>query len=84
MNRLLGGVSGEAHAYPPPDGREPFSHVLLNSPAAEITSIYGLSNGASYQFAKNADYSLSRDGVKMVWKDNGRRPDAGSVRNNFV
>lgn len=79
LNRLLGGISGEAHAYPPTGGREPFSHVLLNTPAAEITSVYGLLNGVSQQFLKNADYELSRDRTKLVWKENGQRPDTGSV-----
>ncbi|MEJ2199622.1 MAG: hypothetical protein P8X63_01200 [Desulfuromonadaceae bacterium] len=79
LNRLLGGVSGESHAYPPAGAREPFSHLLLNAPAAQITSVYGLFNGGSAQFTKDADYSLSRDGTKLVWKENGRRPDAGSV-----
>ncbi len=79
LNRLLGGVSGEPHAYPPPGAREPFSHVLLNAPAAEITSVYGLFNGRSHQFLKTADYLLSRDGTTLVWKESGQRPDAGSV-----
>lgn len=79
LNRLLGGISGEVHAYPPPGGREPFNHTLLNGPVAEVTSLYGLHNGSSHLFIKNADYKLSRDSSKLVWKENGQRPDPGSV-----
>jgi len=79
LNRMLGGVSGEAHAYPPPKAqREPFSHALAKAPAADITSLYGLANGSSARFAKGVDYELSSDGTRVVWK-NGQRPDAGTV-----
>jgi Baseplate J-like protein len=80
LNRLLGGVSGEPHAYPPPgSGREPFTHALEKSPAAEVTSVYGMVNGGSFLFAKGVDYELASDGAKVAWKPNGQRPDAGSV-----
>ena len=80
LNRLLGGVSAEAHAYPPPKSpREPFVHPLEKAPVAAITSVYGLLNGESSVFAKDVDYELSSDGAQMAWKAGGRRPDAGSV-----
>jgi uncharacterized phage protein gp47/JayE len=80
LNRLLGGVSGEAHAYPPPGStREPFAHPLEKAPAAEVTSVYGMVNGGSFAFAKGVDYELAADGSKLAWKPNGQRPDAGSV-----
>ncbi len=80
LNRLLGGVSGEPHAYPPPgSAREPFTHPLEKAPAAEVTSVYGMVNGASFLFAKGVDYELGTDGAKLAWKPNGQRPDAGSV-----
>jgi hypothetical protein len=79
LNRLLGGVSGEAHPYPPAGTRrEPYAHALGKSPAASVTSVYGLLNGSSHAFARGADYELSSDGAKVVWKS-GQRPDAGSV-----
>jgi uncharacterized phage protein gp47/JayE len=80
LNRLLGGVSGEAHAYPPPKAaREPFAYPLEKGPAAAVTSVYGLANGESSVFARDVDYELSSDGAQLVWKTGGRRPDAGSV-----
>ena len=80
LNRLLGGVSGEAHPYPPPKAaREPFRHALERAPAASITSVFGLRNGDSYRFERGADYELSPDGGQLAWKKDGARPDAGSV-----
>jgi uncharacterized phage protein gp47/JayE len=80
LNRLLGGVSAEAHAYPPPKAtREPFGHPLEKAPAAAITSVYGLVNGESSVFVEDIDYELSADGAQLTWKAGGRRPDAGSV-----
>ena len=40
LNRLLGGVSGEAHPFPPPQAsREPYRHPLERAPVASITAI---------------------------------------------
>ena len=79
VNRVLGGVSGEQHAYPPPNAaREPFTHALARSPVADITSVYGLVNGVSAPFAKGVDYELDSDKKRLLWKA-GTRPDAGSV-----
>ena len=48
LNRLLGGVSAEAHPYPPPNaGREPFTHALERAPVAQITAVWGERNGGS-------------------------------------
>lgn len=80
LNRLLGGVSGEAHAFPPPNAsKPPYSHALELAPAAEITSVFGLHNGESYAFAKGVDYELTSDGQSVKWKDNAALPDAGCV-----
>ena len=80
LNRLLGGVSGEAHPYPPPKAaREPYRHPLERTPVASITSVYGSRNGESYRFERGADYELSPDGAQLAWKKDGARPDAGSV-----
>lgn len=79
LNTLLGGVSGETHAYPPANAvREPFTHALSKAPAADVTSVYGLSSGVSRAFAKGVDFELSSDGAALLWKG-GDRPDAGSV-----
>lgn len=80
LNRLLGGVSGEAHAFPPPNaGKPPYSHALERAPAAEITSVFGLHNGESYAFAKGIDYELTSDGQAIKWKEKAALPDGGSV-----
>jgi uncharacterized phage protein gp47/JayE len=80
LNRLLGGVSGEVHAFPPPNAsKPPYSHALERAPAAEITSVFGLHNGESYAFAKGIDFDLASDGQAIKWKDNAALPDAGSV-----
>lgn len=80
LNRLLGGVSAEAHPYPPPDGaREPFQHALERSPVAGITAVWGARNGASFRFAAGTDFKLSADGAKLEWIAGGTRPDAGTA-----
>ena len=45
LNRLLGGVSAEAHPYPPAGAtREPFSHPLERAPVAQLTALWGARN----------------------------------------
>jgi hypothetical protein len=80
LNRLLGGVSGEAHAYPPPaPARPPFRHPLERAPVAQVTAVWGARNGQSHRFERDADYRLSADGAQLEWKDGGARPDEGSA-----
>ncbi len=80
LNRLLGGVSGEAHAFPPPgSGREPFAHPLEKGPADALTSVFGYLNGQSHGFAIGVDVELAGEGRQVVWKTGGARPDAGTV-----
>ena len=80
LNRLLGGVSAEAHPYPPPGNpREPFQHPLERAPAAQLTAAWGLRNGASLRFERDADYKLSADAAKFEWIVGGARPDEGTA-----
>lgn len=80
LNRLLGGVSAEAHPYPPPEGaREPFQHPLERAPVASITAVWGARNGAPFRFAPGSDFKLSADGAKLEWVAKGARPDAGTA-----
>lgn len=80
LNRLLGGVSAEAHPYPPAGAtREPFVHALERAPVAQITAVWGQRNGASFRFERDADYSLSADSAKLEWKAGGVRPDDGTA-----
>lgn len=80
LNRLLGGVSGEAHPYPPPgSAREPWVHPLERSPVAQLTAVWGARNGASYRFERDADYKLATDGSRLEWLSGGARPDEGTA-----
>lgn len=80
LNRLLGGVSGEAHPYPPAKAtREPFRHALERPPVNRITAVWGARNGETFRFAPEADYVLSADGAELEWKTGGARPDEGTA-----
>ena len=80
LNRLLGGVSAEAHPYPPPNAsREPFAHALERAPVAQITAVWGERNGTSSRFERDADYKLSADAAKLEWIKDGARPDDGTA-----
>ncbi|WEN43407.1 hypothetical protein CKCBHOJB_03029 [Thauera sp. GDN1] len=80
LNRLLGGVSGEAHPYPPAKAtREPYRHALERPPVDRITAVWGARNGETFRFAPDADYLLSADGAELEWKAGGARPDEGSA-----
>ena len=80
LNRLLGGVSGELHPYPPARAtREPFSHPLEKAPVETLTALWGSRNGESLRFERGADYELSSDATQLVWKKGGQRPDDGSA-----
>ena len=66
LNRLLGGVSGETHAFPPPNAsKPPYSHALERAPAADITSVFGMKKGERYAFAKGVDLDLTIDGQSI-------------------
>lgn len=80
LNRLLGGVSAEAHPYPPAQTpREPFTHALERAPVAQITAVWGARNGESFRFERDADYKLAADSNKLEWKSGGARPDDGTA-----
>jgi len=80
LNRLLGGVSGEAHPYPPAKAtREPYRHALERPPVDRITAVWGARNGETFRFAPDADYVLSADGAELEWKAGGARPDEGTA-----
>jgi hypothetical protein len=80
LNRLLGGVSAEAHPYPPAGAsREPFTHPLERAPVAQLTAVWGARNGATFRFERDADYKLSVDAAKLEWIAGGARPDDGTA-----
>ena len=80
LNRLLGGVSGEEHPYPPAKAtREPFAHAIERAPVDVITAVWGSRNGAAQRFERGADYELSSDAKQLVWKAGGARPDEGTA-----
>ncbi len=81
LDRLLvaavDGVAAEEHAWPPGEA-EPYTHALLNPPAAQIVSVYAARDGQPHLFRLDVDYALSDDGQSVVWRS-GDRPDDGSV-----
>lgn len=80
LNRLLGGVSAEAHPYPPAGGaREPFAHALERAPVDTITAVWGARNGSATRFAPDADWKLSADKRQLQWVAGGNRPDEGTA-----
>ena len=80
LNRLLGGVSAEAHPYPPPgNAREPFTHPLERAPVQQITAVWGMRNGASQRFERDADYKLAADAARLEWIAGAARPDDGTA-----
>jgi hypothetical protein len=80
LNRLLGGVSAEAHPYPPAGSpREPFGHPLERAPVQAITAVWGMRNGASFRFERDADFKLSADAAQLEWIVGGARPDDGTA-----
>ena len=80
LTGIIGGVTAEAHAYPPDNGSEaPYSHPLENSPVKNIVAVDGMHNGASHRFVTDVDYTLGDDKASLVWKEGGQFPDKGSL-----
>jgi uncharacterized phage protein gp47/JayE len=79
LTALVGGISAESHAYPPPGGDSPPRHLLEVPPARALVSVFGSRNGASVRFAAGTDIALSADGRALVWAEGGNRPDSGTL-----
>lgn len=79
LTTLVGGVSAEAHPFPPPGDATTPRHLLDAPPARVIVSVFGERNGQSTRFKIDGDVELSRDGTAMVWRKGGARPDPGTL-----
>lgn len=80
LNRLLGGVSAEAHPYPPAGAaREPYAHALERAPVERVTAVWGARNGTSVRFQPDADWRLATDKRRLEWIAGGQRPDEGTA-----
>jgi hypothetical protein len=78
LTAITGGVSAEAHPFPPPSGGPVFFHYLQQPPAADVISVYGSRDGGPHQFRKDTDYKL-RDKRILEWQEGAELPDDGSV-----
>lgn len=79
LTALVGGVSAEPHPFPPPGDEAQPRHLLDAPPAKLLVSAFGERNGLSYRFRTDSDIELSRDGTAVVWRQNGARPDNGTL-----
>jgi uncharacterized phage protein gp47/JayE len=80
LTGIVGGVTAEAHAFPPANGSSsPYSHPLENSPVKNIVAVDGLNNGGTRRFVKGVDYALAEDKATLLWIDGGSIPDQGSL-----
>jgi hypothetical protein len=79
LTSLAGGVSAEAHPYPPPGDADNPRMELEAPPARLLVSVYGARNGASFRFRTGSDVKLSPDGAAVLWSEDGARPDPGTL-----
>jgi len=77
LTGLSGGISAEAHPYPPPGDS---SQSMLDSPPARrLVSVHGARNGQSHRFRAGTDVELSANGTALIWKQAGDKPDPGTL-----
>lgn len=79
LTSLAGGVSAEAHPFPPPGDADVPRMELEAPPARLLVSVYGARNGASFRFRTGTDVELSPDGAALLWREGGARPDPGTL-----
>ena len=83
LTSLAGGVTAEAHPYPPPgapnDPKAEFRSELMAPLARRLVGVHGARNGASFRFREGSDVALSADGAGLIWMADGARPDPGSL-----
>lgn len=77
LTRIVGGVAGESHAFPPPSGN--LLVPLKQQPVLDVTSVYGLRNGIPHSFTKDVDFTLATDNQSLEWIDTATLPDAGTT-----
>jgi hypothetical protein len=79
LTSLAGGVSAEAHPFPPPGDADNPRMELDAPPARLLVSVHGARNGASFRFRTGSDVELSPDGAAVLWRQGGQRPDPGTL-----
>lgn len=80
LTGIVGGVTAEAHAFPPANASaSPDSHPLEKTPAHSIVSVHGARNGQTTLFTQDTDYTLSEDGQNLLWLEGASLPDKGSI-----
>jgi hypothetical protein len=79
LTSLAGGVSAEAHPFPPPGDLDHPRMELDSPPARLLVSVHGARNGSSFRFRDGTDVKLSPDGAAVLWQDGGARPDPGTL-----
>ena len=78
LTTLVGGVSAEAHPFPPNDDGS-LSHPLEQPPVREVVSVYGVQNGEQKIFRAGSDYELQSDKQTLRWVSETSVPDDGSL-----
>jgi hypothetical protein len=79
LTSLAGGVTAEAHPFPPPGDSDTPRTELDAPPARLLVSVHGARNGASFRFRTGSDVQLSPDGAAVLWLQRGARPDPGTL-----
>lgn len=80
LSSITGGVSAEAHPFPPPGASAPpYRHSLQQPPVADVISVYGSRDGQTYLFRKNIDYKLLSDKQTLEWQKGTTLPDPGTL-----
>ena len=79
LTAMVGGVSAEAHPFPPPGQPTRVAHPLDKPPARQIVSVTGTRNGGSFRFRDGADYALDPGGGTLVWQKGAQLPDPGTL-----
>jgi hypothetical protein len=79
LTSLAGGVSAEAHPFPPPGDADKPRMELDAPPARLLVAVHGARNGTSFRFRTGSDVELSPDGAAVLWRQGGARPDPGTL-----
>jgi hypothetical protein len=79
LTGIVGGQSGESHAFPPADSGPPYIYALEKAPVAQLVSVWGSRNGQPHLFVGDTDYAQAGDGQTLIWQEGGEWPDPGSL-----
>ncbi|MGD8960689.1 MAG: hypothetical protein PVI27_12650, partial [Desulfobacteraceae bacterium] len=80
LTGILGGVTAEAHPFPPSTaGGPPYRYALEKPPVSRVISVYGSRNDQPVTFKADADYQLGADAQSLEWLPGAQLPDDGSL-----